>query len=85
MKKFFMAYPILKSQITSTKLQINLNLNYPMTKTFGILNFGSATAEFVCYLIFVICDFISYGILILKRVDKFLARFISLLEVFRML
>jgi len=30
----------IKSQIPSTKIQINLNIQFSMTKTFGIWNFG---------------------------------------------
>ena len=36
----------IKSQIPSTKIQINLNIQFSMTKTFGILNFGHCNLPF---------------------------------------
>jgi hypothetical protein len=52
----------LKSQIPSTKLQINIKFQYSMTKTirdealFGISNFGHWTLFDICDLIFVIFE-----------------------------
>jgi len=52
----------LKSQIPSTKFQINLKLQYSMTKTFqdetvfGISNFGHCKLFDICDLLFVIFE-----------------------------
>jgi hypothetical protein len=42
---------VLKSQIASTKLQINHKFQYSMTKTFEILNFGHWDLFVICYLV----------------------------------
>ena len=52
-------FPVSKSQIPSTKLQINLKFQYPMTKKFEILNFGHCdffdiwNLKFVIYQLFI--------------------------------